>query len=317
MAIKDTLQRLNFFAECRKYKIGPWSCPPFLFMMMGFVIIFAMLGTFILAKRYIEEPEIVALFVIIIAVILLVIDYAILSGVRQISEANILKTEFVNLVSHQLRSPLSSLRWSLSLLLKEKIGKFEPKQIEFLQIIQDSSTRMIKLVNDLLDVSRIEAGALQMRKVPFSLTEVSQKIINDLSGLARAYNIKVAFENQIERPPVVGDPDRVAMVIQNLLDNGIKYTKSAGQVEITIDREDSYLKWQIKDQGVGIPETQQKYVFQKFFRSENIMKYQTVGSGLGLYLAKSIIEHLNGEIGFSSKESEGSTFWFTLPIKKQ
>ena len=316
MAIKDTLQRLNFFAECRKYRIGPWSCPPFLFMMMGSVIIFAMLGTFVLAKRYIEEPEVVALFVIIITIILLVIDYAILSGVRQISEANILKSEFVNLVSHQLRAPLSSLRWSLSLLLKERIGKFEPKQIEFLQIIQDSSTRMIKLVNDLLDVSRIEAGALQMRKVPFSLTEISQKIINDLSGLARAYNIEVVFENQIEHPSVIGDPDRVAMVIQNLLDNAIKYTRSAGQVAIAINQDDSYLKWQIKDQGVGIPEAQQRYVFQKFFRSENIMRYQTVGSGLGLYLAKSIIEHLNGEIGFSSKESEGSTFWFTLPIKK-
>ncbi|HAM96107.1 MAG: Multi-sensor signal transduction histidine kinase [Candidatus Azambacteria bacterium GW2011_GWE2_46_45] len=316
MAIKDTLQRLNFFAECRKYRIGPWSCPPFLFMMMGSVIIFAMLGTFVLAKRYIEEPEVVALFVIIITVILLFIDYAILSGVRQISEANILKSEFVNLVSHQLRAPLSSLRWSLSLLLKERIGKFEPKQIEFLQIIQDSSTRMIKLVNDLLDVSRIEAGALQVRKVPFSLTEISQKIINDLSGLARAYNIEVVFENQIEHPSVIGDPDRVAMVIQNLLDNAIKYTRSAGQVAIAISQDDSYLKWQIKDQGVGIPEAQQRYVFQKFFRSENIMRYQTVGSGLGLYLAKSIIEHLNGEIGFSSKESEGSTFWFTLPIKK-
>ena len=316
MAIKDTLQRLNFFAECRKYRIGPWSCPPFLFMMMGSVIIFAMLGTFVLAKRYIEEPEVVALFVIIITVILLFIDYAILSGVRQISEANILKSEFVNLVSHQLRAPLSSLRWSLSLLLKERIGKFEPKQIEFLQIIQDSSTRMIKLVNDLLDVSRIEAGALQVRKVPFSLTEISQKIINDLSGLARAYNIEVVFENQIEHPSVIGDPDRVAMVIQNLLDNAIKYTRSAGQVAIAINQDDSYLKWQIKDQGVGIPEAQQRYVFQKFFRSENIMRYQTVGSGLGLYLAKSIIEHLNGEIGFSSKESEGSTFWFTLPIKK-
>jgi len=316
MAIKETLQRLNFFAECRKYRIGPWSCPPFLFMMMGSVIIFAMLGTFVLAKRYIEEPEVVALFVIIITVILLFIDYAILSGVRQISEANILKSEFVNLVSHQLRAPLSSLRWSLSLLLKERIGKFEPKQIEFLQIIQDSSTRMIKLVNDLLDVSRIEAGALQVRKVPFSLTEISQKIINDLSGLARAYNIEVVFENQIEHPSVIGDPDRVAMVIQNLLDNAIKYTRSAGQVAIAISQDDSYLKWQIKDQGVGIPEAQQRYVFQKFFRSENIMRYQTVGSGLGLYLAKSIIEHLNGEIGFSSKESEGSTFWFTLPIKK-
>jgi len=285
-------------------------------MMMGSVIIFAMLGTFVLAKRYIEEPEVVALFVIIITVILLFIDYAILSGVRQISEANILKSEFVNLVSHQLRAPLSSLRWSLSLLLKERIGKFEPKQIEFLQIIQDSSTRMIKLVNDLLDVSRIEAGALQVRKVPFSLTEISQKIINDLSGLARAYNIEVVFENQIEHPSVIGDPDRVAMVIQNLLDNAIKYTRSAGQVAIAINQDDSYLKWQIKDQGVGIPEAQQRYVFQKFFRSENIMRYQTVGSGLGLYLAKSIIEHLNGEIGFSSKESEGSTFWFTLPIKK-
>lgn len=316
MNLSDNFKKLNFFSDCRKYKIGLWGCPPFLFMIMGLVIIFAMLGTYVLAKRYIEQPEFVALFVIVITVILLVIDYAISLGIRHLSEANILKTEFVNLVSHQLRAPLSSLKWSLSLLLKERVGKFEPKQVEFLQIIQDSSTRMIKLVNDLLDVSRIEAGSLQLRIVPVSLTEITQKVMSDLSGLAIAYNIKVNFKDESEGTLIVGDPDRLAMVIQNLLDNGIKYTKPSSVIDVTILKTGSSLKWLISDQGVGIPEAQQKYVFHKFFRSENVMKYQTVGTGLGLYLAKSIVENLSGKIGFQSEEGKGSTFWFILPIKK-
>src|SRR3989338_3908920 len=120
MAIKDTLQRLNFFAECRKYRIGPWSCPPFLFMMMGSVIIFAMLGTFVLAKRYIEEPEVVALFVIIITIILLVIDYAILSGVRQISEANILKSEVREFGSPPARAAPFFLKYFFFVFFREK-----------------------------------------------------------------------------------------------------------------------------------------------------------------------------------------------------
>lgn len=317
MDIKGFFAQLNFFRECRRYRIGFWSCPPFLFLVMGLVVIFAMLGTFVLAKRYVEEPEVVALFVIIVSVILLIMDYAITLGVRNLSEANILKTEFVNLVSHQLRAPLASLKWSLSLLLKERLGKVEPKQVEFLKVIQDSSIRMIKLVNDLLDVSRIETGALQLRKVSVSLTDVTQKVTSDLSGFAKASGIDVIFHNDAEAPSVTGDPDRVAMVIQNLLDNAIKYTKTDGKkIEILVGKVGSSVKWTIQDQGVGIPAEQHKYVFQKFFRSENVMKYQTVGTGLGLYLAKSIIDSLGGKIGFESEEGKGSTFWFTLPIKK-
>ncbi len=105
------------------------------------------------------------------------------------------------------------------------------------------------------------------------------------------------------------------MVIENFLDNAIRYVQEKGLVEIKIKREKDFVYFEIKDNGVGIPKEDQKYIFQKFFRSENILRYQTQGSGLGLYISKAIIEKSGGKIGFSSQEGRWSTFWFTLPIK--
>ena len=312
MAIKETLQRLNFFAECRKYRIGPWSCPPFLFMMMGSVIIFAMLGTFVLAKRYIEEPEVVALFVIIITVILLFIDYAILSGVRQISEANILKSEFVNLVSHQLRAPLSSLRWSLSLLLKERIGKFEPKQIEFLQIIQDSSTRMIKLVNDLLDVSRIESGKMRPEPTPTNLVEFITSMLVDLKAQFAKRSQEFVFEHPEALPRIPVDPKLIWQILQNLLSNASKYTPEKGKITLALSLEPENILVKVADNGLGIPEFQKHRLFEKFFRADNVNKSD--GTGLGLYISRKIVETSGGKLWFESTEGKGSTFYFTIPV---
>ncbi|MCD6402659.1 HAMP domain-containing histidine kinase, partial [bacterium] len=132
---------------------------------------------------------------------------------------------------------------------------------------------------------------------------------------AKASNVKLYFKYQNKLPKISADPFQIKQVIENLLDNAIRYTKDKGKVEMLLKKKNKKLHFEIKDNGVGIPKEDQKYIFQKFFRSSNVMRHRTQGSGLGLYIAKAIIEKSGGKIGFQSKENKGSTFYFTLPIK--
>jgi len=176
---------------------------------------------------------------------------------------------------------------------------------------------MGELVQDLLIVSRIETKTLPFKRGEFSLSELILELISEFMPLATASNIKIGFNPQKNLPKAWADSFQVRLVIENLLDNAVRYIKDKGVVDMNLEQRGKMLYFEIKDNGVGIPKGDQKYIFQKFFRSENIMKYQTQGSGLGLYIAKSIIEKLGGKIGFESREGTGSTFWFTLPIKQQ
>ena len=173
---------------------------------------------------------------------------------------------------------------------------------------------MGELVSDLLTVSRIETAKLLLKKEEISLEDLIRKIIEELEPFAKASNVKVEFRAKENLPKVFADPSQIRLVIENLLDNAIRYIKEKGRVEIKLEKIDKYCRFEIKDTGVGIPKEDQKYIFQKFFRSENVMRYQTQGSGLGLYIAKSIVEKSGGKIGFKSQEGIGSTFWFTIPL---
>jgi len=149
-----------------------------------------------------------------------------------------------------------------------------------------------------------------------NLYVLAQKIINGSLRFAQANNIELKLEASETLPNVFTDPDKITMVIQNLIDNAIKYTKGKGEVKTTMEATDGLVKVAIKDTGVGIPRSQQKHIFQKFFRSDNIMKHQTVGTGLGLFIARSVIEESKGKIWFESEEGKGTTFYLTLPAYK-
>jgi signal transduction histidine kinase len=229
-----------------------------------------------------------------------------------------MKSEFVSIVSHQLRTPLSALKWSLDLLRGKRLGDLNKKQKEYFDIINDSSIKMIKLVNDLLNVNRIEQGRLSVRPREFSLSELARGVVRELNVLAEVHSVKIKFEEGKEVSNVFADPDRIRMVIQNLIDNAIKYSrKEGGIVEISVKEDEKnkkMIKVSVKDNGMGIPGFMQKQVFGKFFRGKNLIKQKVEGTGLGLFIAKGIIEFSKGEIDFSSQEKKGSTFWFTIPI---
>jgi len=315
MSLKEIFAQLNIFTQCGKYGVSLWQCPQFLFLIMGVVIIGSTLAAYAIGSRYIEEPQIVALIVLVVTAVLFMVAASITRSFERLAEANRMKSEFVSVVSHQLRSPLSNFRWAIELLMSGRIGQIEEKQLEYFKILKENSNRMKELVSDLLTVSRIETAELPTKKEECHLEDIIKDFIKEFQPFATASNVEIAFKPQLNLPKVLVDASQIKLVIENLLDNAIRYIKEPGKVEIRLERQNEQLYFEIKDTGVGIPKDDQKYIFQKFFRSENIMRHQTQGTGLGLYIARAIIEKLRGKIGFKSQEGKGSTFYFTLPIK--
>jgi signal transduction histidine kinase len=301
MKTNQLLEKLHLFRDCREYNLGLWECPGFIFLIIGLVNIAAMVSTYFIANRYTEEPEFVAIIVIIVTAVIFIIGHTITQGFDKLAQANKMKTEFVSIASHQLRTPLSAMRWTLNLLNDSKPANPAELQASYLALIKESNDRMIRLVNDLLDVSRIEMGKI---------------IIAGFQPLATASNIEITLEANETLPNALVDPEKISLVIQNLIDNALKYTKGKGSINISAQDDGSNVRVAVKDSGVGIPVSQQKHIFQKFFRSDNAMKHQTVGTGLGLFIAKAIVEESNGKIWFESKEGQGTTFYFTLPKYK-
>ena len=315
MNLKKIFDQFNIPAQCKKYGLPLWQCAHFLFLVMGIIIIVSTLVAYAIGSRYVEDPQVVALTVLLVTAVLFTIAVIITRSFERLAEANRMKSEFISVVSHQLRSPLSNLRWAIELLISGRANGVSEKQLEYFKILKENSARMGELVSDLLTVSRIETAKLLLKKEEISLEDLIRKIIEELEPFAKASNVKVEFRAKENLPKVFADPSQIRLVIENLLDNAIRYIKEKGRVEIKLEKIDKYCRFEIKDTGVGIPKEDQKYIFQKFFRSENVMRYQTQGSGLGLYIAKSIVEKSGGKIGFKSQEGIGSTFWFILPIK--
>jgi signal transduction histidine kinase len=310
--------RFSILAECRAVQIGVWQCPPFLFLVMGFITIAAMIATYTLASRYVDQPEIAALIVAIVTVILLVVGNSIITGFNKLAEANRMKTEFVSIITHQLRSPLSVFKWTLGVIKRDlQEGKDTSQVATFIQALEENTESMNQLVSSLLEISRLEMQRFVLKNAPYSLEQATKKAFDTYQKYAAAANLKLSLTAEPSLPDIHGDQERIAIVIQNFIDNAIKYSK-AGTIEITIKKETPLrIRWEIHDHGVGIPAKEQRYIFTKFYRAQNARTQHTHGTGIGLYVSKAIIEASGGKIGFTSKEGDGSTFWFSLPITSQ
>lgn len=231
-------------------------------------------------------------------------------------EINDVKDEFVSVASHQLRTPLTGIKWFLQILTKEEKGKLNKDQKTYIKNIYDSNERMIKLVDDLLSVSRIDTGKkFDIRKKKINIVSTVQNIINIQSVIARKREIEVICQKSCPTEMMVNvDESKISEVFANVLSNAVKYSKAKGKVNISVKKEKEAYVFAIKDNGLGIPKAQQKQIFEKFFRAENVKKHQVGGNGLGLYIAKSIMLAHDGDIWFESKEGKGTTFF--IKIKK-
>jgi signal transduction histidine kinase len=293
--------------------VSIWKTPSFLFIVVGLINIIAMTATFFISRSY-DEPRVIVVAEALVVSVIFIIGNFIIRQTEEMAKLNKLKSEFVSVTSHQLRTPLSAIRWETELMLTKFNEGLNDKQRGSVATINILANRMTRLVNDLLDVTKIDQGKLLLNKDEVDIVEVITDVAGNFSALAGAKNIQIIVNKKGEVQNVIADKERIRLVVENLLSNSIKYTLARGRIEIGLSRTGNFLVFSIKDDGVGIPKEQQSQIFNKFFRSSNITRYQTDGTGLGLYIAKSIIEQSGGKIWFDSRENIGSVFNFSLPL---
>lgn len=226
------------------------------------------------------------------------------------------KTEFVSLASHQLRTPLTSVSWYAEMLLAGDTGEMSAEQKKYVDRVYHGNRRMVELVNSLLNVSRIELGLFSIDPKPTDIVALAESIISEQKPQIGARKIEFISSLDKSIPIVSMDPNLVRMIFQNLLANAVKYTPEGGKIEFTLFLDEAKnVLLKVSDTGYGIPKKQQDKIFTKLFRADNVREKDTDGTGLGLYIVKSVIEHSGGGIRFESEENKGTTFYVTLPLE--
>jgi len=229
-----------------------------------------------------------------------------------------MKSEFVSLAAHQLRTPLSAIKWITRMLLDEELGKLNDEQKDFLTDSYDSNERMIRLVNDLLNVTKIEEGRYLYKLTLGDVVEITRTVIALYRESVARRKLKLIFIKPKKKiSKTLMDIEKIRMVIENLVDNSMKYNKPWGRIVVSIKEVDGNIRVSVKDTGMGIIKKEQNRVFDKFFRGADVVKMDTEGTGLGLFITKNIVDAHNGKIWFDSEYKNGSTFYFSIPIKKK
>ncbi len=233
------------------------------------------------------------------------------------TEVDRMKSEFIATVSHELRTPMTSIKGSLGLVLGGVAGDLPADAKDLLSIAQNNTDRLIRLINDILDISRIEAGKMEIKRAPIASMDAIHRAVQELEGFAHQRDITIVTEGPEELPRVMADGDRLQQVLVNLISNAIKFSPPSTEVKVRAFLEHGYVHVQVIDRGPGIAPDQQTAIFEKFHRIDNAASRKTGGTGLGLAICKAIVEEHGGQIWVESEMGEGSTFSFTMPLEPE
>ncbi|MDO8498672.1 MAG: ATP-binding protein [bacterium] len=229
-------------------------------------------------------------------------------------EADRVKTEFLSIAAHQLRTPLGSMRWNIEMLLNGDMGELSKKIRGTLMEVYQGTQRMIILVSNLLTVSRIDQGRVPEQPSKVDVVEVIKDVIREVefSTVERSERVELKIGSS-RIPKIFLDSQRLRDVVQNLISNAVKYNRFGEKVVVRVDFKDDFVNLSFHDKGIGIPKKEQGKLFSKFFRASNAAHSRTEGNGLGLFIVKSYIEGWGGKVWFESEEGKGTTFYISLP----
>ena len=234
------------------------------------------------------------------------------NDITRFREAEEMKSTFISVISHELKTPVALIKGYAATLRREDVQWDEETIREGLAIIEEEADRLTQLIDNLLDASRIQAGGLKLEFEEVHLPDLIRRVAEGFQLQTAAHTIVVDISDDL--PPVWADRERVRQILANLLSNAIKYSPAGGIIRVGAWKDNNHVTVYVADQGIGIPEEEQARLFERFYRVDSTLRRKTKGAGLGLYLAKALVEAHGGRIWVHSKPGEGSTFFFTLPI---
>jgi signal transduction histidine kinase len=234
----------------------------------------------------------------------------------QLKELDKTKDEFISMASHQLRTPLTTIKGYLSMVLEGDVGAVSKKQKDMIQYAFDGAERMVFLIGDLLNVSRLQSGKFVIDNKPTDLAKMVEAEITQLQETAKNHRLTLTFKKPEKFPMLNLDDTKIRQVIMNFVDNAIYYTPSGGIVTVALGVTDKEIQMTVTDNGLGVPKEAQHHLFAKFYRAGNARKMRPDGTGLGLFMAKKVVVAQGGAIIFNSVEGKGSTFGFSFPRSK-
>ncbi len=238
------------------------------------------------------------------------------SSNQKLLELDATKDEFVSMASHQLRTPLTSIKGYLSMVLEGDAGKLSDAQKQLLQEAYTSSERMVHLIGDFLNVSRLQTGKFVIDRHSVDLAKIIEQEVEGMHQIASSHGMTIRYKKPARVPTLYLDEGKIRQVVMNFIDNAIYYSPESSNIDVKLAVRDGNVVLEVIDKGMGVPGDMQDHLFTKFYRAENARKQRPDGTGIGLYLAKKVIDGHGGTVVFSSKLGKGSTFGFSLPIKE-
>ncbi len=235
---------------------------------------------------------------------------------ERLKELDQTKDDFISMASHQLRTPLTSVKGYVSMVLEGDVGKISTKQKELLDQAFVSSQRMVYLIADLLNVSRLKTGKFIIEAKPTNLADVVEGEIKQLTETAKGRNLELSYDKPKQFPELMLDETKIRQVIMNFADNAIYYTPAGGHIKVAVEDKGETIEFTVTDDGIGVPKAEQHHMFNKFYRAGNAKKARPDGTGLGLFMAKKVVVAQGGAIIFNSQEGKGSTFGFSFAKKR-
>lgn len=299
----------NILKQCNNMGLKTWQCPPIIFAVM---IVVTLGVTFFVASKFILGLLEAVLIISILALFYVLFGYFILTSFRKMADAHRMEEEMRQITSHQLKKPLDNFKSAVDRLGKE-IDVTEERMRNLVADLKESTDKMSRAVNFFLEVKELEEEGVELRCKSFDLGNLARQELENFTDTIRDAGFELTLEVPSQLSRVRADEEKIGMVIQNFIDNAIKYSPAGGVIEVKLEEVGSELRLSVSDEGIGIPESEKKYIFEKYFRAKNAEKIVGSGTGMGLYISKLIVKACGGEVGFESKKNEGSTFWFTLP----